>query len=74
MRRKKHIDTKDVVGLLLVEVVSTKKPTSWQRMWLTCSRRGSKYEKENTFLQRMWLAYQKEIVRMITSLTKMKTH
>ncbi len=34
---KKHIDTKKVVGLLLVvEVVSTKKHTSWQRMWLTC--------------------------------------
>jgi hypothetical protein len=34
MRQKKHIDTKVVVGLLVVEVVSTKKTTPWQRMWL----------------------------------------
>ncbi len=44
---------KDVVGLLQGEVVSTKK---------------------NTSLQRMWLAYQEEIVRMIVSLTEMKTY
>ncbi len=35
-RQKKHIDTKKVVGLLLVEVVRTKKNTSCQRMWLAC--------------------------------------
>ncbi len=29
---KNHIDTKDVDGLLIVEIVSTKKTTSWQRM------------------------------------------
>ena len=33
---KKHINTKKVMGLLLVEVVSTKKNTSWKRMWLAC--------------------------------------
>jgi hypothetical protein len=33
---KKHILTKDVVGLLLGEVVSTRKNTSSQRMWLAC--------------------------------------
>jgi hypothetical protein len=32
--QKKHIVEKDVVGLLLEEVVSTKKHTSSQRMWL----------------------------------------
>jgi hypothetical protein len=37
-KTNKHIDTKDVVGFLLVEVVSTKtkKHTWWQRMWLAC--------------------------------------
>ncbi len=34
MRQKKHIITKDVVGLLLEDVVSTKKNTSSQRIWL----------------------------------------
>jgi hypothetical protein len=33
---KKYIVTKDVVGLLLGEAVSTKKHTSSQRMWLAC--------------------------------------
>ncbi len=32
----KHIVTKDVVSLLIGEVVSTKKHTSSQRMWLAC--------------------------------------
>ncbi len=31
---KKHIVAKDVVGLLLGALVSTKKGTSLQRMWL----------------------------------------
>ncbi len=45
---KKHIITKDVVGFLLGEVVSTKKHTSLKRMWLACfSRRGSKYKKKH---------------------------
>ncbi len=44
---KKNIDTKDVVGLLLVEVVSTKKTTSWQRKGWLASRRGSKYKKKH---------------------------
>ncbi len=30
-KTKKHIDTKKVVGLLLVEVVSTKKNISWEK-------------------------------------------
>ncbi len=50
---KKHILAKDVVGLLLGVVVSMKKGTS---------------------LQGMWLAYKKEIVRIIESLTKMETY
>ncbi len=33
---KKHIVTKDVVGFLLEEAVSTKKHTSLHRMWLAC--------------------------------------
>ncbi len=33
-RGSKHIVAKDVVGLLLGEVVSTKKNTLLQRMWL----------------------------------------
>ncbi len=56
-KTEKHIVTKDVVGLLIEEVVSTKKthrPKGY--VWLV-SRRGSKY-KNNTSSQRMWLAYQ----------------
>ena len=55
---KKHIVTKDVVGLLLGDVVSTKKHThlrkgcGWLATW-----RGSKYENNNLSSQRMWLAY-----------------
>jgi hypothetical protein len=51
--KKTHIVAKDVVGLLLGALVSTKKSTSSQRMWL---------------------AYKYEIVRIIESLTKMKTY
>jgi hypothetical protein len=43
---KKCIDTKDVVGLLLVEVVSTKKPHRDRMCGCLASRRGSKYEKK----------------------------
>ncbi len=56
---KKHIVTKDVVGLLLGDVVSTilknthcRKGCGWLASW-----RGSKYENNNTSSQRMWLAY-----------------
>ncbi len=31
-------------------------------------------KKKNTLSQRMWLAYQEEMVRMIESLTKMKAY
>jgi hypothetical protein len=44
---------KDVVGLLLGEVIGTK---------------------NHTLLQRMWFAYHLEILRIIDSLTKMKTY
>jgi hypothetical protein len=46
--KKKHIITKDVVGLLLGEVVSTKITAHHQRGcgWLV-SKRGSKYKKKN---------------------------
>jgi len=55
---KKHIVTKDVVGLLLGDVVSVLKNTyrhkgcGWLASW-----RVSKYENNNTSSQRMWLAY-----------------
>ncbi len=55
---KKHIDTKKVVGLLLVEVVSTKKTHRGKGCGGLASKRGSKYEKKHTSSQRMWLAYQ----------------
>ncbi len=55
---KKHIiDTKDVVGLLLGDVVSTKKIHPCKGCGWLASRRGTKYKKNNTSLQRMWLAY-----------------
>jgi hypothetical protein len=57
MRQKKHIVTKDVVGLLIGEAVSTKKTHRHKGFGWLASRRGSKYEKKNTSLQRMWLAY-----------------
>jgi hypothetical protein len=45
MRLKKHINTKDVVGLLLVEVVSTKKTHHGKGCGWLANRRGSKYKK-----------------------------
>jgi hypothetical protein len=45
--KQKHILTKDVVGLLLDEVVSNRKTTSLQRIWLPASRGGSKYKKKH---------------------------
>ena len=55
---KKHIVTKDVVDLLLGDVVSVLKNTHHHKGsgWLA-SRRGSKYENNNTSSQRMCLAY-----------------
>ncbi len=41
---KKHIVTKDVVGLLLGEAVGTKKTHCCKRCGWLASRRGSKYE------------------------------
>jgi hypothetical protein len=46
-RDKKHIDTKKVVGFLLVEVVSTKKTHCGKGCGWLASRRGSKYEKKH---------------------------
>ncbi len=54
---KKNIVTKDVVGLLLGEVVSTKKTHGRKGCGWLAIRRGSKKYKKNTSLQRMWLAY-----------------
>jgi hypothetical protein len=62
---KKHIVTKDVVGLLVRDVVGTKKTHHRKGCGWLASWRGSKYKKNNTSLQRMWLAYKLEIVRMI---------
>jgi hypothetical protein len=42
MSQKKHIDTKKVVGLLAVEVVSTKKPHHGKGCGWLAFRRGSK--------------------------------
>jgi hypothetical protein len=55
MRQKKHIVTKDVVGLLLGEAVSTKKTHHRKGCGWLAPRRDSKYKK-NASLQRMWLA------------------
>ncbi len=44
--KKKHIDTKYVVGLLLVEVVSTKKTHCGKGGGWLASRRVSKYERK----------------------------
>ncbi len=59
---KKDIVTKNVVGLLLGDVVSVLKNTHRHKGcgWLA-SWRGSKYENNNTLSQRMWLAYKYEI-------------
>jgi hypothetical protein len=62
-RDKKKIVTKDVVGLLTGEIVSTKIIAHRRRGcgWLA-ARRGSKYEEKNTLSQRMWLAYNWEMM------------
>jgi hypothetical protein len=54
--KKKHIVAKDVVGLLLGEVVSIQKNIVKKECGWLAFRRGSKYEK-NTSSQKMWLAY-----------------
>ncbi len=55
---KKHIVTKDVIGLLIGEVVRVLKKTHRRKGcgWLA-SRRGSLSTKKNTSSQMMWLAY-----------------
>jgi hypothetical protein len=45
--KEKHIDTKKVVGLLLVEVVSTKKTHQSKGCGWLASRRGNKYKKKH---------------------------
>ncbi len=47
MRRKKHIITKDVVGLLLREAVNTKKTHRRKGCGWLASRRGRKCEKKH---------------------------
>jgi hypothetical protein len=49
MRRKKHNVTKDVVGLLLGEAVSTKKTHRHKGCGWLASRRGSKYKKHTHY-------------------------
>ncbi len=72
MRQKKHIVTKDVVGLLLGEVVSMKKTYCRKGCGWLASRRGSKYKKKHIFA--------KDVVGLKVgdskndSLTKMKTY
>jgi hypothetical protein len=47
MRQKKHIVTKDVVGLLLGEVVSIQKKHCRKGCGWLAFRRGSKYKKKH---------------------------
>ncbi len=69
---KTHILTKDVVGLLLGEVVSTKIIAHRRRGcgWLA-SRRGSKYEKKTHIVAKDMVGLQ---VGDDDSLTKNKTY
>ena len=69
---KKHIVTKDVVGLLLGEVVSTKTIAHRHRGcgWLA-SRRGSKYERIKHIVAKDVVGLQ---VGDDDSLTKIKTY
>ncbi len=70
--KKKYIVTKDVFGLLVGEVVSTK-PIAHRRRgcgWLA-SRRGSKYEKKNTHRRNDVVGLQ---VGDDDSLTKIKSY
>jgi hypothetical protein len=46
IRQKKHINKKKVVGLLLLEVVSTKKTHRGKGCGWLASKRGSKYKKK----------------------------
>jgi hypothetical protein len=48
MRQKEHIVTKDVVGLLLGEAVSTKKTHHCKGCGWLAARGGSKYKKTHT--------------------------
>ncbi len=72
MRRKKHIVTKDVVGLLLGEAVSTKNTHRCKGCGWLASRRGSKQKKK--------LIVAKDVVGLQIgdsrndSLTEMKTY
>jgi hypothetical protein len=69
---KKHIVTRDVVGLLREEVVSTKKTHRCKGCGWLASRRGSKYKKKHIV--------QKDVVSLQVgdsknnSLTGMKTY
>ncbi len=72
MRRKKHIVTKDVVGLLLREAVSTKKTHRRKGCGWLARRRGSKYKKNTHRCKGCgWL---KVGDGKNDSLTKMKTY
>ena len=58
---KKHIVTKDVVGLLLGEAVSNKKNIVAKDLVGLLLGEVVSTKKTNTSLQRMWLAYKEEI-------------
>ncbi len=70
---KKHIITKDGVGLLLGEAVSTKRNTSSQVCGWLASRRGSKYEKKTHIVAKDVVGLQLGDSKN-DSLTKMKTY
>jgi hypothetical protein len=57
MRRKKHIVTKDVVGLLLGEVVSIQKKNIVEKDVVGLLLGEVVNMKKNTSSQKMWLAY-----------------
>ena len=58
MRQKKHIVTKDVIGLLLGEVVSIQKKNIVEKDVVGLLLGEVVSMKKNTSLQRMWLAYE----------------
>ncbi len=60
-----RVDTKWVHKLLETEWSVSHETKSHKGCGWLASMRDSKYKKTHTSLQRMWLAYYKEIVRMI---------
>ncbi len=73
MRRKKHIVTKDVVGLLLGEAVSTKKKHRCKGFCWLAFRRGSQYKNKKNIVAKDVVGLQVGDSKN-DSLTKMKTY